>query len=517
MPTLILLVAAGSVYVMLGRQVRAQRRQIGLMKAVGYDNRTVVGHYLVLALIIGVLGSVLGVAVGVPLEYAITSAYADELGIPLVQTHFYVDLAAMGVLLSLVVVTLAGLGPARGSARLAPALAMRLDPAVALTPGRISFVERWVRLPIWLRIPLRNIFRVRRRSLSTGLGLVFAFVLVLMSWGMLDSMQYMLQHQFQDVERWDLLATFADPQEPSTMQQIQNWQGVKVVQPLLQLPASLQARDQQDDVLLTAFDPSQSLYVLYLGGGTTPAEALAQNRIVLTTALADQLNLTVGDKVTVATLLGTREFTLGGTTEQLMTAAAYISLAQAQQWAGASQATFNGVYLVVDPTQAKTITGELYNLQGVTGVQLKSGIQNDWQSLMGLFYTFMGVMLAFAVAMSFALLFNAMTVNVHERERELATMRAVGTGRGMITRLMSAENIMLWLLALIPGLLLGYWVALQMGSAFQSDLFTFKIVIAPTSYVVTALGILLTMLLAAFPAIRRVNHLNLAEATKVLT
>jgi len=82
---------------------------------------------------------------------------------------------------------------------------------------------------------------------------------------------------------------------------------------------------------------------------------------------------------------------------------------------------------------------------------------------------------------------------------------------------MSAENIMLWLLALIPGLLLGYWVALQMGSAFQSDLFTFKIVIAPTSYVVTALGILLTMLLAAVPAIRRINRLNLAEATKVLT
>jgi putative ABC transport system permease protein len=201
----------------------------------------------------------------------------------------------------------------------------------------------------------------------------------------------------------------------------------------------------------------------------------------------------------------------------LMSAAAYISLAQAQQWAGAPQATFNGVYLVVDPTQAAAITGELYNLQGVTGVQLKSGIQNDWQSLMGLFYTFMGVMLAFAVAMSFALLFNAMTVNVHERERELATMRAVGTGRVMITRLMSTENIVLWLLSLIPGLVLGYWVAMQMGSAFQSDLFTFKIVIAPTSYVATALGILITMLLAAVPAIRRVNQMNLADATKVLT
>jgi ABC-type antimicrobial peptide transport system permease subunit len=48
-------------------------------------------------------------------------------------------------------------------------------------------------------------------------------------------------------------------------------------------------------------------------------------------------------------------------------------------------------------------------------------------------------------------------------------------------------------------------------------LFALNIVIAPTSYVVAALGILLTMLLAALPAIRRVNKLNLAEATKTLT
>jgi putative ABC transport system permease protein len=517
MPTLILLVAAGSVYVMLGRQVRAQQPQIGLMKALGYSNRAIVGHYLVLAFIIALIGSVLGIIIGIPLELGITTAYADELGIPLVQTHIYPDLMAGGVLLSLLVATLAGVGPARGAARMAPAMAMRLDPAAALAQGRPSFVERWMRLPLWLRLPLRNVFRVRRRSLTTGLGVVFAFVLVLMSWGMIDSMQYMLQHQFQDVERWDLAATFARPQTASILKEIESWQGVKTVEPLMQLPANLQAGGQQDDVLLTAFDPSQSLYDLRLGGGTSPEQALAQGRIVLTAALADKFKLGVGDKVSVKTLLGSREFTLSGTSDELMSAGAYISLKEAQDWAGAAQETFNGIYLTVDPGRAAAIKADLYQLADTASVQLKSAIQKDWRSLMGLFYTFMGVMLAFAVAMSFALLFNAMTVNVHERERELATMRAVGTGRTSITRLMTTENLILWLLTLIPGLLLGHWVALQMGAAFQSDLFAFKIVVAPTSYVITAVGILLTMILATLPAIRRVNRLNLADAIKVLT
>lgn len=74
----------------------------------------------------------------------------------------------------------------------------------------------------------------------------------------------------------------------------------------------------------------------------------------------------------------------------------------------------------------------------------------------------------------------------------------------------------LWLVTLIPGLLLGTWVALQMGSAFSSELFTFDIVISPLSYFLASVGILLTILVAAWPAMRRVNRLNLAEATKVL-
>ena len=41
------------------------------------------------------------------------------------------------------------------------------------------------------------------------------------------------------------------------------------------------------------------------------------------------------------------------------------------------------------------------------------------------------------------------------------------------------------------------WVAEQMGAAFQPELLALKVVIAPVSYALTALGTLATMLLAA--------------------
>ncbi len=517
MPGLILLVAAISVYVMLGRLVRSQQPQIGLMKALGYSNRVIMLHYLTFSLIIGGTGLILGLLAGPPLAKAITGSYAAELGIPLVETRFYPDLVATSVLLSLLVVVLAGIGPARSSARLAPAEAMRLDPSVALVDGRRSFIERLLPIPFNWRLPLRNVFRMRRRSFTTGLGIIFAFILVLMSWGMLDSMNYMLDTNFNQIEQWDAIAIFDQPQTAAVLDVVRSWEGVTAVEPTIQLPATIKENDHSEDVLLTAFSPEQTMHVLRLADGLTPEEALGDGRIILTIPMADKLGLNIGDDVTLDTPFGTHTLILGGVTEEMMTATAYIAYDDAQKLSPLPTEIFNGLYLTLEPAQAQTIKNDLYHLPGAASVQLKSDIIQDWQSFMGLFYAFMGVMLLFALAMAFALLFNAVTVNVLERQRELATMRAIGASGGQIARQIMAENTILWLLTLIPGLLLGTWVAMQMGAAFSAELFSFQIVISPTSYVFTALGILAIMLLAAIPAIHRINHLDLAEATKVLT
>lgn len=43
-----------------------------------------------------------------------------------------------------------------------------------------------------------------------------------------------------------------------------------------------------------------------------------------------------------------------------------------------------------------------------------------------LFYAFAGMMLVFGGIMAFALIINTMTINIMERKREVATLRALG-------------------------------------------------------------------------------------------
>ena len=524
MPMLILFVAAAALYVMLGRLIRAQQTQIGLMMALGYSRRAIVVHYLMLALVIGVFGSVIGMGAGIPLGHAITTEYATELGIPLVQSRFYPDLVIQGVLTSLVVAFVAGLAPALNASRLEPVIAMRPTPTLALVRGGRSFIERVVRMPLWLRVPLRNVWRVRSRSISTSLGVVFAFVLVLAGWSMMDSMQYAIQDTFQHTERWDLLVLFDPPRTQAAVRRMDSWPGVEKAEPIVQLPATIKGDGLDEDISVSALSPSDSLHRLRIAGGIAPEQALRDGHIVLTTSLADKFNLRVGDTVTIETPAApgrrtktVRTLTLGGTTDEMMSAVGYISLDESQQWLHSAERVYNGVYLKVNPAQAASIKADLFDRMDATLVQVKSSIQNDWQALMGFFYAFVGIIVAFALAMAFALLFNTMTVNVLEQQREYATMRAMGAARRLIALFMTTENVLVWLVTLIPGLVLGTWAAQAMMAAFQSDLFAFAAVIAPSTYVITALGILLTLVLAALPAIWRVNRLDLAESTRVLT
>jgi len=237
---------------------------------------------------------------------------------------------------------------------------------------------------------------------------------------------------------------------------------------------------------------------------------------VLNAAIAKKLEVERGDRVTVDSPLGDHRLIVGDTTTELMSAVAYISIDQVEKWADTAGPLYNIVYVKVDSDRADRIQTELYRLPGISSVKLVSTAEEDWQSLVGLFYALIGFIFLFAIVMAFALLFNAVTINTLERLREFATMRAMGTGMLKISLLILLEGFILWSIALAPGLALGWWSTVQVGKTFESDIFFFQVVIFRSSYILSAVGTLAVMILATFPAIRRIKRLNLADETRVI-
>jgi hypothetical protein len=57
-------------------------------------------------------------------------------------------------------------------------------------------------------------------AFTTALGIAFAYVLFLMMWGMMDSMDYFFSNNYIIVEKWDITTLFNTPQTRTTLDEI---------------------------------------------------------------------------------------------------------------------------------------------------------------------------------------------------------------------------------------------------------------------------------------------------------
>ena len=159
-------------------------RHIGVIKLVGGRNRQVLGMYLVLILVFGILALLIAVPLGGQGAYALSSYIASMmsftlLGYRIVPISFVIQIA-IGLLVPLI----AGLAPVLGGARVTVLRAISGDltmdeKQVEVSPGRESRWERFqtrvtnalarrgIHIPRPLLISLRNTFRRRGRLLLT--------------------------------------------------------------------------------------------------------------------------------------------------------------------------------------------------------------------------------------------------------------------------------------------------------------------------------------------------------------
>jgi len=520
-PSMFLMIAAMSIYVSLSRMVQAQRSEIGVLKALGYTRRAVMRYYLLYAGLIAAIGAALGFLFSYATGRLFAQAYAAEFGLPFVVVRFHLEAAVEAIGISLFVAILAGFFPARASARIAPAQAMRFDPSVALVKGVVPWPERLIRHVVSLgtgtKIALRNLFRNRRRTLTTGLGFVFGFVVLLACWAMFDGMDHMMDIQFEDTDVWDLQVTFSQVQFDAVRQEVASWTGVQAVEAVIALPATLHTGSEEKDVFLAAVAPDTVLHGFQVSDAQEPAELLAPGKALLPQTLGKDLDIAAGDVITVETPFGSRQLIADASNGEVMSQSIYVSLDWLREEMLGGAEVLSALWLKVDEDTGVNVRRDLYGLPGVASVDLKSDIAAGWRALMGLYYVMMGAFLLFALVIAGAVVFNTMTVNVLERQREIATMRALGQSRRRLWYMITLENMLVGALALVPGLALGAGSAYYLFQAFGAAEFYLPFYIAPESYAIVTILICATALLTQLPAMRRIGRMNLAEATKVMT
>jgi putative ABC transport system permease protein len=515
LPTIFLAVAAFLTHMVLGRLIAVERSEIGLLKAFGYSNRDIAMHYTRFVLGIGVVGIVLGWIVGYWLGLYNTSIYAEFYHFPFLLFRPSLQPFALAAAISLGVALIGALGAVRSAAALPPAQAM-LPPAPALfrrsALGRLGFVRR---LDQPTRILLRQVARWPVRSFITTAGIAMSVAVLVTSMQWLDAINHMVNVYFLEAQAQDLSVGFAEPRSSEITRDLARLPGVQTTEPMRAVAAKLRNGWREEREALQGLPPRQELYRVYDAEGR--ALDLPPEGVVISTMLAEMLDVEVGESITVEVLEGRRpvfDVPVVATFETYIGSPAYIDI-RALDRLMRERPSVTTVHLRVDAAQRAALFRELKTLPRVSAITVKESAVRTFRETMAETITiFVSFFIVFSCALAFGVTYNSARISLSERGRELATLRVLGFTRAEISYILLGEVALLTFVALPLGCGFGFVLASLIVQGFETELYRVPLVVLPSTYGWAMLIGLAATAVSAFLVRRRVDHLDLIAVLK---
>lgn len=514
-PVIFLGVAAFLLNVIITRLTQSQRQQVALLKAFGYGNAAVGWHYAKLALAVVGIGIAIGTGGGIWLGRAMSEVYMMFFRFPFLIYSLQPWVVALGAGVSIASALVGSWRAVRSVVSLAPAAAMQ--PA-APTRYRPTLLER-LGLQRWLSQPTRMIARHIERnavkSLLTVAGIGFAVGILMIGRFQQDAVDFMVRMQFGLAQRNDLRVAFVEPTSYRAVHELASLPGVGYAEPYRVVPVRLRNGNREYRTGLEGL-PERGELRRVLNVDLQPLELPAEG-LVLTEFLAETLDVTVGETLTVEALEGrrpVRQVPVTGLIREYMGVSAYMRLPQLNRLMREGHA-ISGAYLTVDASERGRIYDELDRRPRVAGVTVREvAIRNFYDTMADTILYFTAVATLLAATIAFGVVYNSARIALAERERELASLRILGFTRGEIAYILLGELAVLTLAAIPVGFLIGRGLSAYLAAELESDLYRIPLVVEPDTYAFAATVVLGSAVLCAWLVRRRIQRLDLVAVLK---
>ena len=525
-PVIFFLVAALVSLTTMTRMIEEQRQQIGTLKALGYSDGVIAFKYFAYAMLSTVSGALAGVVVGEKiLPWVIMNAYGMlYIGLPYYMTPLNWEQGGLAILASAACTGVATIAACYKELAAGPAELMRPE---APKNGKRIFLERigvlWKHLNFTQKSTVRNLVRYKKRFFMTVIGIGGCMGLILVGFGLQDSITAIAKNQFVSLFTYQanaVLNSDVDESEKEALQtDLENYSGIdellemycqnielqtdkKTVDAVLEVPKEL---TNFNDFYAFRDRKSGEVYEFPTDGGAAISEKTAT---MLGVKAGDTVQLKKGDDIV--------DVKISIIVENYVRHYLYLAPDLYEELFGGAP-DYNQLLMKYQDTSSnyETALGEkIMTYDGVAAISFTSDLIDQIDNMLRSLDIVIVVLIVSAGLLAFVVLYNLNNINITERQRELATLKVLGFFDGEVASYVYRENMVLTLFGVIAGMGIGTFLHHCVIQTVEVDLMMFGRNVFPRSYGWSALITLAFALFVNFMMFYRLRKIDMIESLK---
>ncbi|ETT53093.1 FtsX-like permease family protein [Paenibacillus sp. FSL P4-0338] len=515
-PLVLFLIEAIILFLAMSRIIDSQRNQVGIMKALGVSRSSIMLHYMGYPVLVGVAGSILGyilsAAVFVPL---IAASNARSFTLPGIQFDLSVGLIFPPMLVSSLFGMFACYFSGRSLLKESASRAMRPKPPRSIQPILIERIPGlWGWLPYRYKLILRNIFLNKVKVLASSVGVMVSTVLLITAFGTQASLQK-VAGQFRQVYSYDLRVDYKAG-EAMAGQSLPS--GIKSHYALSAFPIELSKNQQSEKAELRVTEPDNRLIHFY--DDKDHRLQLEDHGVLVPQSYADHYSIAKGDTINIAFTAPeldnkTVEMKVLGISTQYSSPAFYIT----PDYLASFGIVYKPYALLVEADSPGALTGIRSGFGKDPRVEAISGkdeLEKEGRYILQQNSFVFIMFIVCAVILSFGAIYTISSINMYERNRELATLKVLGYFRNQINRLIFMENIFITTVAVIVALSISGYVYELVVKALSSTHQQIPDQLGLASLLMSVAVAFALTLMANLLLRRKVTRINMIESLKGL-
>lgn len=465
-PVFLFAVAALVSFSTMTRFIDEERQNIGVLRALGYSKLDTSLKFVIYSLTAALTGVFIGAIGGYwILPRIIFNAYTANLTLTNFQSGFSWKYLFLTFLISILCTT--------GAAVIQLFIVLRAKTSELLLPkppknGSRILLEKikpfWQHLSFNYKVTLRNIFRYKVKMIMTILGIAGCTGLLMMGFGIRDSLAGIGQKQYSEIIKYDLIAidknSLSSEQSSRLNQKLSSSQVNKYLPVYFENVSKKIAGTNQDLSIIVPEKSSQiSKYISLRNRSSGQKINLNSRGIVISEKLAKLLNLSIGDELSLVTTNGKKvKLPISNICEMYMGHYVLMNSNVYQKYFNKKVNSNAQLIELNNKKQTNSFANSLMKTGAVSAINLNTNNQQIIDSLIQSMNKVIFLLIGLAALLAVVVIFTLTTTNLEERMREIATLKVLGFYNNEASLYIYRETIILSIFGILIGFLIGNWL-----------------------------------------------------------